>query len=130
MHDVTFPMVMSLTVHGSGVLFHWLLVPCSGKTSLCKALSGRLPSNRVWGDISVLVSSSSSTPGTLVPPGTAAAAAAAVEGASVHSGTGGAALLPAAEVSHITGFVPQFDLLHESLTVSLTDGLCLITGGD
>ncbi|WIA38572.1 hypothetical protein OEZ86_001885 [Tetradesmus obliquus] len=104
-----------------------------GKTSLCKALSGRLPSNRVWGDISVLVSSSSSsrTPDATASnaeasalsgsagPGAAAAAAAA-------GGGGGSGLLPASEVAHITGFVPQFDLLHESLTAAVDEVLTLM----
>jgi hypothetical protein len=96
-----------------------LPLPCSGKTSLCKALSGRLPSNRVWGDISVLVSSSSSSSSSML--GTSASPATAAAGAADgFVGAAGAALLPAADVAHITGFVPQFDLLHESLTVSLT----------
>jgi hypothetical protein len=51
------------------------------------------------------------------PGGGGAAAAAGVEGGSSSS-----ALLPAADVAHITGFVPQFDLLHESLTVSSYKG--------
>lgn len=102
----------------------------SGKTSLCKALAGRLPTRRVWGDVNVLVSTTTDAV-TASGAGAAAdssahkipaAAAAASDSAVVPAGAAGSAgystaLLPAAAVAHITGFVPQFDLLHDSLTV-------------
>jgi hypothetical protein len=107
---------------------------CSGKTSLCKALAGRLPSNRVWGDISVLVSTNGNSTNSCNTPVTSKAtdtlassvksnAAKDTAAAAFAVGNGGG-LLPAAAVAHITGFVPQFDLLHESLTVSVV--VCLV----
>jgi ABC-type multidrug transport system ATPase subunit len=67
-----------------------------GKTTLCKALAGRLPTNRVLASIQVQRTEAE---------GDAAAAVDVAEDG-----------LPG--ISRLAGFVPQFDLLHESLTVS------------
>jgi ABC-type multidrug transport system ATPase subunit len=75
-----------------------------GKTSLCKALARRLPSNRVLGDIRVLCSS--------------AADGYKSESALAVCGRTGRLAQAKCDLAHMTGYVPQFDLLHESLTVS------------
>ncbi|WIA22163.1 hypothetical protein OEZ85_004499 [Tetradesmus obliquus] len=74
-----------------------------GKTSLCKALARRLPSNRVLGDIRVLASS--------------AADSYKSESALAVCGHTGRLAQAKCDLAHMTGYVPQFDLLHESLTV-------------
>ncbi|KAF8058431.1 ABCG25 [Scenedesmus sp. PABB004] len=72
-----------------------------GKTSLCKALAGRLPMERIVGDIRMRCSSAAD--------GFGSESEVAVTG--LASGV-------VANLAYMTGFVPQFDLLHESLTVS------------
>lgn len=72
------------------------------KTTLCKALAGRLPLNRICGDVRLLCSS--------------AADAFHAEVELTAAGTAGGAAA-ACNISHMTGFVPQFDQLHETLTV-------------
>lgn len=98
------PGVSSCFAHSQ---LHAIMGPSGcGKTTLCKALAGRLPQSRMCGDVRVLCSS------------TADGFQAAVELTAAGS-LGSAAA--ACNISHMTGFVPQFDQLHESLTVS-TDG--------
>jgi ABC-type multidrug transport system ATPase subunit len=75
-----------------------------GKTSLCKALARRLPANRVLGDIRVLCSS--------------AADGYKSESALAVCGHKRSAAKAKCDLAHMTGYVPQFDLLHDSLTVS------------
>eukprot|EP00882_Tetradesmus_deserticola_P006807 GHRQ01007167.1.p1 GENE.GHRQ01007167.1~~GHRQ01007167.1.p1 ORF type:complete len:454 (+),score=193.21 GHRQ01007167.1:164-1363(+) len=74
-----------------------------GKTSLCKALARRLPPSRVLGDIRVLCSSAAD--------GYKSESALSVCGHKRRVAPGKCYL------AHMTGYVPQFDLLHESLTV-------------
>lgn len=86
-----------------------LSVCCAQKTTLCKALAGRLPLNRICGDVRLLCSS--------------AADAFHAEVELTAAGTAGGAAA-ACNISHMTGFVPQFDQLHETLTVG-----CLLAAG-
>ncbi len=74
----------------------------TGKTTLCKALAGRVPRNHMVGDVRVLCSS--------------AADNFKAEVELTAAGTAGSAAT-ACNISHMTGFVPQFDQLHETLTV-------------
>lgn len=74
-----------------------------GKTTLCKALAGRLPQNRMCGDVRLLCSS--------------AADGYKAEVELTAAGSAGSAAA-ACNISNMTGFVPQFDQLHETLTVS------------
>jgi len=95
------PGVSSCFAHSQ---LHAIMGPSGcGKTSLCKALAGRLPESRMCGDVRVLCSSA------------ADGFQAAVELTAAGS-VGSAAA--ACNISQMTGFVPQFDQLHESLTVS------------
>jgi hypothetical protein len=80
------------------------------KTTLCKALAGRLPVNRICGDVRLLCSS--------------AADAFQAEVELTAAGTAGGAAA-ACNISQMTGFVPQFDQLHETLTVR-----CWLSGTD
>ena len=73
-----------------------------GKTTLCRALAGRLPMNRVCGNISVFCSSAED--------------GFRSESELVVSDSSGASTA-SRDLSQTTGFVPQFDLLHETLTV-------------
>lgn len=73
-----------------------------GKTTLCKALAGRLPTSRFSADIRVLCSSAAD--------GFATSSELAMAGSW-------SACAVACNISHMMGFVPQFDLLHETLTV-------------
>ena len=75
----------------------------AGKTTLCKALAGRVPRNHMVGDVRVLCSS--------------AADNFRAEVELTAAGTAGSAAT-ACNISNMTGFVPQFDQLHETLTVS------------
>lgn len=77
-----------------------------GKSTLCKALAGRLPSERICGDIRVLCSTAAD--------GFASQTELALADSKGFKFGPSAA---ACNISHMTGFVPQFDLLHESLTV-------------
>ena len=74
-----------------------------GKTTLCRALAGRLPMSRVCGNVNMLCSS-------------------AADGFRSESELVVCDSLGECNASHelcqTTGFVPQFDLLHETLTVS------------
>jgi hypothetical protein len=74
-----------------------------GKTTLCKALAGRLPQSRMCGDVRLLCSS--------------AADGYKAEVELTAAGSAGSAAA-ACNISNMTGFVPQFDQLHETLTVS------------
>lgn len=95
------PGVSSCFAHSQ---LHAIMGPSGcGKTTLCKALAGRLPQSRMCGDVRVLCSSAADH------------FQAAVELTAAGS-VGSAAA--ACNISHMTGFVPQFDQLHESLTVS------------
>lgn len=71
-----------------------------GKTSLCKALAGRLPLSRVVGDVAFVCEADG--PASTAEP-------------LVLSPTGAKSMI---------GFVPQFDLLHESLSVSAAALAC------
>jgi ABC-type glutathione transport system ATPase component len=79
-----------------------------GKTTLCKALAGRLPQSRMCGDVRLLCSS--------------AADGYKAEVELTAAGSQGSAAA-AFNISNMTGFVPQFDQLHETLTVSDADEL-------
>lgn len=72
------------------------------KTTLCKALAGRLPTNRICGHVRLLCSTAQDD--------------FASEVELTAEGMPGAAAA-ACNISHMTGFVPQFDQLHETLTV-------------
>lgn len=82
-----------------------------GKTTLCRALAGRLPMNRICGNISVLCSSSDDNFQS--------------ESELVVCDSNGSSET-SSDLSHTTGFVPQFDLLHESLTVSRRLTVCVL----
>ncbi|KAF8061902.1 ABCG21 [Scenedesmus sp. PABB004] len=74
-----------------------------GKTTLLKALAGRLPAARAWGDVRAVL---------------CAQGAAGADARGGGAAPQGELSLAASAVAHMTGFVPQFDLLHESLTVA------------
>jgi hypothetical protein len=77
--------------------------PCRcGKTTLCKALAGRVPLNRMCGDVRLLCSTAEDN------------FQSEVELPATGSMRGAGAVR---NISQMTGFVPQFDQLHESLTV-------------
>jgi hypothetical protein len=82
-----------------------------GKTSLCKALARRLPANRVLGDIRVLCSS--------------AADGYKSESELAVCGHKRSAAKTKCDLAYMTGYVPQFDLLHESLTVRVGPSLLM-----
>ncbi len=84
----------------------------TGKTTLCKALAGRVPRSNMVGDVRVLCSS--------------AADNFKAEVELTAAGTAGSAAT-ACNISQMTGFVPQFDQLHETLTVG--EGLTMLCCG-
>eukprot|EP00775_Hariotina_reticulata_P007451 gene7451-7661_t len=83
-----------------------------GKSTLCKALAGRLPMSRVSGDIRVVCSSAAD--------GFQSQSELAMAGCQASCSL-------RLDIANMTGFVPQFDLLHETLTVTenLGNSACL-----
>jgi hypothetical protein len=77
-----------------------------GKSTLCKALAGRLPMSRVAGDIRVVCSAAAD--------GFQSKSELAMAGCQTSCSL-------RLDVANMTGFVPQFDLLHETLTVRWID---------